>query len=137
MRASKHLLTSLWLAPRNSRRACSRRGLAKNGGWTSSGLPRWTIMAGYAVTYDLQEMPWAQAADVAKMRASLKQVLAENELLKLRILDVKICNLRAAQLLTADHPAKNVNESASLPSFAPPSPYPSQSHSHVRQFRDN
>lgn len=39
-----------------------------------AGLPRWTIMAGCAGKYDLQEMPWAQAADMAKMRASLKQV---------------------------------------------------------------
>ena len=31
-------------------------------------------MAGFAVTYDLQKEPWAQAADVAKLRASLKQV---------------------------------------------------------------
>ena len=31
-------------------------------------------MAGFAVTHDLQKEPWAQAADVAKLRASLKQV---------------------------------------------------------------
>lgn len=55
------------------------------------------------------------------------QVLAENDLLKLRILDLQIGNLQAAQLLNGNQPSKDSDELAPLPVFAPPSPHPSQS----------
>ncbi|KAK9914968.1 hypothetical protein WJX75_003091 [Coccomyxa subellipsoidea] len=75
---------------------------------------------------------WDHAVSVAELRASLKQVLKENELLKLRIMDVRGCNMRAANLLVIDDLRREADEPSSplphlcTPSFAPPSPTPTQ-----------
>ncbi|EIE19295.1 hypothetical protein COCSUDRAFT_58590 [Coccomyxa subellipsoidea C-169] len=85
---------------------------------------------------------WENGVSLANLRAALKQVLVENELLKLRIVDARCCNMRAATLLAVDGMEQEIAEpgspppAPSSPSLAPSSPTPNQRFSYTRRSLD-